>query len=207
MEFQKPYPVPVIIAIDGPSGAGKSTVSIRVAAALGFSYLDTGAIYRAIAAHGGLGGVLTITTSAERPTICVDGVDLSQAIRTPEVTAKVSAYAADPEVRRYATALIQSLLKGNFVVEGRDIGTVVAPSAQLKIYLTADESSRATRRASDWEGDATTASQSNSARDLVDSSRSIAPLRKAEDAIVIDSTAKSIDEVVETILTLAKERL
>lgn len=207
MSATKPYPVPVIIAIDGPSGAGKSTVSIKVAQALGFSYLDTGAIYRAIAAHGGVGGVLQISTSAQWASVSIDGTDLTEEIRTPEITAKVSQFAADPEVRRYATDLIRSLMSGNFVVEGRDIGTVVAPEAELKIYLTADESSRAQRRAGDWQGDTQTASQSNASRDQVDSSRSVAPLRQAEDAIVIDSTSKTIDEVVELILTLAKERL
>lgn len=197
----------MIIAIDGPSGSGKSTVSMRVAAALGYRYLDTGAIYRAIAAVGGVDGHLEITTQAAPAQVQVDGVDLTSRIRTPEVTSEVSRWAADPAVREYATGLIRSLLEGDFVVEGRDIGTVVAPQAGLKIFLTADESMRAQRRASEWQADADKAHESIVSRDKIDSSRSVAPLEQAIDAVVIDSTNLSIDQVVDQILSLAKERL
>lgn len=197
----------MIIAIDGPSGSGKSTVSIKVAAALGFGYLDTGALYRAVALAGGVPQKLEITTAAEAARIWVDGAEVSGAIRTPEVTAEVSRWAADPDIRTYVTEKIRSLITGNFVVEGRDIGSVVAPDAELKIYLTADEQARAARRASEWKSDHSLAQSSISSRDAVDSSRTVAPLRQAEDAIAIDSTSMSVDEVVARIVSLAKERL
>lgn len=199
--------VAMIIAIDGPSGSGKTTVSIRVAAALGFGYLDTGAIYRAIAANGGVDATFTISTSAAPAQMVVNGVDLSETIRTPEVTARVSSFAADPEVRQFATALIRSLIEGDFVVEGRDIGTVVAPESELKVYLTADEGARAARRAAEWQSDQDIATSSITSRDQIDSTRTSAPLRQADDAVVIDSTKLTVDEVVSQIVALAKERL
>lgn len=198
----------MIIAIDGPSGSGKSTASIGLAAALGFGYLDTGAIYRAVALAGGDAPVaLTISTTPSPAKVCIDGEDVSSQIRSQEVTAQVSAVAAKPEVREWVTGFIRSLIVGNFVVEGRDIGTVVAPDAGLKVFLTAREEIRSARRAAEWSSDNATAAESIAQRDAIDSQREVAPLRQADDAIVIDSSGKTIEQIVTELVALAKERL
>lgn len=198
----------MIIAIDGPSGSGKSTASIGLAAALGFGYLDTGAIYRAVALAGGEVPVgLTISTTPSPAKVYIDGEDVSSQIRSQEVTAQVSAVAAKPEVREWVTGIIRSLIVGNFVVEGRDIGTVVAPDAGLKVFLTAREEIRSARRAAEWSSDKATAAESIAQRDAIDSQREVAPLRQADDAIVIDSSGKTIEQIVTELVALAKERL
>lgn len=198
----------MIIAIDGPSGSGKSTVSIEVARRLGLSYLDTGAIYRALTlVDGNLEDVeLDISTQANPVRIAVADIDVSQLIRTPEVTGKVSQVAADPAVRAWVGGFIADLKLENAVIEGRDIGSVVAPDAELKIYLTADESVRGQRRAAEWAASSEMAQASLSDRDAVDATRTTAPLQQVADAVMIDSSSLSIKEVVDRIVDLALQR-
>lgn len=198
----------MIIAIDGPSGSGKSTVSIAVAAALGFGYLDTGALYRSVALNGGkVPAPIEISTAAVPAHVALAGEDVSSQIRSQEVTALVSATAANPQVREWVTGLIRGLVQGNFVVEGRDIGTVVFPDAEMKVFLTAREDVRSSRRAAEWSADEAVAQQSISSRDSIDSQRSVAPLRQADDALVIDSSNRSVEEIVQQLVQIAKERL
>lgn len=197
----------MIIAIDGPSGSGKSTVSIRLAERLGFGYLDTGAIYRAIALHGGVQGLsLRITTDPSPARVWINEGEVSAQIRTPHVTSLVSHVAAQAEVRRWVTAFVQELLAQDLVVEGRDIGTVVAPDARLKVFLTADESVRSQRRAAEWGSETAVARDSIVTRDQIDSSREVAPLRRSPDAVVIDSSSKSVDQIVSEISALLEEQ-
>jgi CMP/dCMP kinase len=218
--------VSLVIAMDGPSGSGKSSASKGVARALGLRYLDTGAMYRAmtwwmlshgvpvedaeaVAARAGE-PKLELGTDPDAPTISVDGADVSGPIRTREVSNAVSAVAAVPAVRRRMVELQREIIgSGDIVVEGRDIGTVVAPDAPVKVYLTASEAARAERRAKDLAADpaATVAiTQAEQARrDRLDSTRKASPLAKASDAHEIDSTELSLAEVVEAVVRLAKE--
>jgi len=218
--------VPLVIAMDGPSGSGKSSASKGVARALGLRYLDTGAMYRAmtwwmlqnevpvedaaaVAASAGK-PVLESGTDPDRPTITVDGIDVSGPIRTREVTNAVSAVSAVPEVRARLVALQREIIgTGGIVVEGRDIGTVVMPEAPLKVYLTASEAARAARRARDLTADpgaSVTVTQAEQARrDRLDSTRKASPLTKAPDAHEIDSTELNLGEVIEAVVRLAKE--
>ena len=195
----------MLIAIDGPAGAGKSTVARAVAAALGFTYLDTGAMYRAIA--------LADLRGAADPTACaigfdgsvtLDGEDVSGLIRTPEVSARASEVAARPEVR---AALVQRqrelIAAGDYVAEGRDIGTVVAPDAELKVFLTASPEERARRRAAEIGADAQTVLAEQTMRDERDRTREHSPLTAADDAVEVDTTGLGIDEVVARIVALA----
>lgn len=217
----------LVIAMDGPSGSGKSSVSKGVARALGLRYLDTGAMYRAmtwwmlaqgvpvedadaVAARAGE-PVLELGTDPAAPAIAVDGVDVSGPVRTREVTNAVSAVSSVPAVRRRLVELQREIIgEGGIVVEGRDIGTVVAPDAPVKIYLTASEEARARRRARDLTADpaATVAvTQAEQARrDRLDSTRKASPLAKAEDAAEIDSTELTLAEVVRAVVRLAEER-
>jgi cytidylate kinase len=194
----------MLIAIDGPAGAGKSTVARAVARALGWTYLDSGAMYRAAALAALRGDPLPerIELGAR---VRSDGVDVTDAIRTPEVTAQASEVAADPAVRERLVAMQRALIEsGNWVAEGRDIGTVVAPGAEVKVFLTASPQERARRRA-EQEGrpvDAVLAEQE--ARDARDESREHSPLRAADDAVEVDTTGRSIDDVVAEIAALAK---
>lgn len=215
-----------VIAVDGPSGSGKSTVARGVAAALGYRYLDTGAMYRAFAwwmlqrsvpvdDHAAVAAevdrpVLEVTPDPEAPAIAVDGADVSEAIRTREVTNAVSAVAAVPEVRRRLVAAQRALIgNGPIVVEGRDIGTVVAPNAAVKVFLTADPDTRAARRSGDREARlGTTVRQTRedmARRDRLDSSRATSPLVRAADAVEIDTSAMGVQEVTETVLRLVRE--
>jgi cytidylate kinase len=219
----------VIVAIDGPSGTGKSSTSKAVAAQLGLSYLDTGAQYRAmtwwmitngidvrdtaaVATAAGKPVVVSGTDPAE-PTITVDGVDAAGAIRTQEVTDKVSAVSAVPEVRSVVTALQRSVTavagKG-IVVEGRDIGTTVLPDADVKIFLTASPEARAARRSGELKGkDATDLATTREAlirRDTADSGRKTSPLAKADDAVEVDTTDLTLRQVIEHIVTLVEEK-
>lgn len=217
----------LVIAMDGPSGSGKSSASKGVARALGLRYLDTGAMYRAmtwwmlrqgvdvedgeaVAARTGE-AVLVSGTDPDRPTIEADGEDVSEPIRTREVTNAVSAVSRVPAVRERMVALQREIIgAGGIVVEGRDIGTVVAPDAPVKVYLTASEAARAARRAKDLAADpgasveVTQAEQAR--RDKLDSTRKASPLAKAADAHEIDSTELSLDEVIEAVVRLAKEQ-
>jgi pantoate ligase / CMP/dCMP kinase len=220
-----------IIAIDGPAGAGKSTVTRQVAQQLGLIYLDTGAMYRAvtwlalesgvpIADEPGVTELLSrcqidLAPGGEAFTtqVWVNGQDVTEAIRTPEVTAQVSAVSAQPEVRRYLLSQQQRYGdNGGLVAEGRDIGTTVFPDAELKIFLTASVEERARRRCADLirmgrEADLATLTREIADRDHHDSTRAASPLVKAEDAIELVTDGLTIAEVVQRILSLYEQRL
>ena len=199
-----------VVAIDGPAGAGKSTVARAVARELGFTYLDTGAMYRAVALaalrrEASPGPVAAAITIDFADGIRVDGEDVSGAIRTPEVSEAASHAAADPEVRAALVAEQQRLMsRGDWVAEGRDIGTVVAPAAQVKVFLTADPAERARRRARELGLDEAAVLAEQNRRDERDSSREHSPLAAADDAVVLDTTGLSIEQVVERIADLAR---
>ncbi|MEU4267342.1 (d)CMP kinase [Streptomyces sp. NPDC026092] len=216
----------VIVAIDGPSGTGKSSTSKAVAAKLGLSYLDTGAQYRAITwwmisngvdvhdtdavANASSKPVIVSGTDPSRPTITVDGADAAGPIRTEEVTSKVSAVSAVPEVRALITELQRTIARnaeGGIVVEGRDIGTTVLPDADLKIFLTASPEARAARRSGELKGaDVAATQQALIKRDAADSSRKTSPLAKADDAVEVDTTDLTLDQVIECVVTLVEEK-
>jgi len=192
----------MVVAIDGPAGAGKSTVARATAAALGFTYLDSGAMYRCVAlvareraqAPAEVAPGLEIDLSAG---VRVDGRDVSEAIRTSEVTEAASEAAADPEVRRALVARQRELMAtGDWVAEGRDIGTVVAPGAAVKVFLTADPEERAQRRADQLGADAATVLAEQTVRDERDRTREHSPLQAAPGAIELDTTGLSVEEVV-----------
>jgi cytidylate kinase len=193
----------MVIAIDGPAGAGKSTVARAVAKRLGFTYLDSGAMYRAVA--------LSLLrdpsgTAAERAReVRIDFSD--PAIRAPEVSEAASRVAQDPGVRAALVEKQRELISnGDWVAEGRDIGTVVAPHAELKVFLTADPAERARRRATELGTDVETVLRDQALRDEQDRSREHSPLEPAPDSVEVDTTGLSIDEVVERIGDLARER-
>lgn len=214
----------LVIAMDGPSGSGKSSASRGVARALGFRYLDTGAMYRAVTwwmLHHGVDvenaeavaaraaePVLSIGTDPDAPTVTVDGIDVAGPIRGPEVTAAVSAVSAVPQVRARLVAEQQAIIgDGDIVVEGRDIGTVVAPHATVKVFLTASADARARRRTAELTGTTVEAQREAMARrDTLDSTRTAAPLTKAPDAVELDTTELTLDEVIAEILRLVKEK-
>jgi CMP/dCMP kinase len=203
-----------VVAVDGPSGSGKSTVSRRLAAALGAQYLDTGAMYRAVTwgvLHSAVDprdadGVakvageveLEVGTDPAAPYIMLDGTPIDRAIRGPEVTGAVSAVSAVPWVRQLLVAQQRKIIgaAGRIVVEGRDIGTVVAPDADLKVFLTASADARARRRSAETAADVAATAADLHRRDKLDSTRSTDPLQQATDAIVLDTTELGIDEVV-----------
>jgi CMP/dCMP kinase len=211
-----------VIAIDGPAGAGKSTVARAVATALGYEYLDTGAMYRAVAlaalenevdSHDGdrlrdLARRLEIVASPERVTM--DGRDVTARIRDADVTEMAPAISARPEVREALVALQRgAVAAGDFVVEGRDIGSAALPDAELKIFLTASLTERARRRVRQLglPEDRDTVERyrlSIEARDATDSNRASSPLVRAPDAVVIDSTGRTLEEVVDEIVSLAR---
>jgi CMP/dCMP kinase len=214
-----------VVAIDGPAGAGKSTLALAVASHLGLERLDTGAMYRLVAwaalraqidpsdqeAVGRLARRLDIVVDGRsdgRGTVTVDGADATAGIRTPEVDAVVSAVAANPEVRTEMVRRQRAWVaeRGGGVVEGRDIGTVVLPEADVKVYLTAASMARAQRRAAE-RGDSAVVPDVAAAiirRDTLDSTRAVSPLPGVEavpaDAVVIDSTDKDAAEVLEEVL-------
>ena len=214
-----------VVALDGPSGSGKSSTARGVATRLGLAYLDTGAQYRAITwallqRGTDLGDPAAIARDAESvrlvsgtdpqaPTIEVDGTDVAQAIREQDVTAHVSPVAAVAEVRAKLVDLQREIIAaadGGIVVEGRDIGTVVAPEATVKVYLVADPEARAARRALE-QGTADTAATAESlaARDRIDSTRAASPLVRADGAVQIDGTHLTLDEVVSAVVELVDE--
>lgn len=219
-------PAAVIVAIDGPSGTGKSSTSKAVAAKLGLSYLDTGAQYRAITwwmitneidtddpaaiATAAAKPVIVSGTDPSAPTITVDGLDAAAPIRTQEVTAKVSAVSAVPEVRALITQLqrdIAAAAPAGIVVEGRDIGTTVLPDADLKVFLTASPEARAARRSGELKGaDVATTREALLKRDAADSGRKTSPLAKAGDAVEVDTTELTLDQVIECVVTLIEEK-
>jgi CMP/dCMP kinase len=201
-----------VVAIDGPAGAGKSTVARAVADELGFTYLDTGAMYRCVALAAteraapaaAIAGSLKIEPG-ER--ILLDGRDVTDEIRTPEVSEAASQVAADPAVRAAIVAEQRRLLAGgDWVAEGRDIGTVVAPDANVKVFLTADPAERARRRAAELGVEAGTVLAELKVRDERDQTREHSPLAPADGAVVIDTTGITQPEVVERIITLVLQR-
>lgn len=196
----------MLIAIDGPAGAGKSTVARAVAQALGITYLDSGAMYRcvALAELRGIDDPLECEIElGDRVTL--DGEDVTDAIRTPEVSARASEVATRPEVRERLVARQRAMIRdGDYVAEGRDIGTVVAPGAELKIFLTASPEERARRRAAQTGADPDAVLREQLERDARDSTREHSPLEAADDALRVDTTGQSIDEVVATIARLVQ---
>jgi cytidylate kinase len=201
----------VVIAIDGPAGAGKSTVARAVASRLGFTYLDSGALYRCVA-------LLALASPDRAPSrlargadielgehVLLDGHDVTEEIRTLEVSEMASRVASDPAVREALGALQRELVsRGDLVAEGRDIGTVVAPDAALKVFLTADPAERARRRAVELGLDQGALLEDLRQRDQRDSEREHSPLRAARDAVTLDTTGLSVEQVVERIVGLAQ---
>jgi cytidylate kinase len=203
----------MVVAIDGPAGAGKSSVARALADKVGFSYLDSGAMYRAVALslveRGGAPGERARDVDIKLGDgVILDGRDVSGDIRKPEVSAAASQIAADPKVRAALVAKQRELVQdGDWVAEGRDIGTVVAPDAELKIYLTASPEERARRRARDLRGaDWRTVLRDQTLRDQQDEQREHSPLRAAPDAIELDSTDRTLEDVVSQIAGLVRER-
>lgn len=224
----------IVVAVDGPSGSGKSSVSRGVAERLGLRYLDTGAMYRAVAwqvLNCGLeptdvAGVaslaaeldLEVCTDPRAPEFSVSGVDVTAAIREPEVAGVVSAVSSNPAVRKRLVRIQRELVEkacadgGGIVVEGRDIGTVVLPDAKLKVFLTADVAARAVRRnledrqAGRTDAGSTATLNALAARDQADSTRAASPLVQAPDAVVIDATDLTLAEVIEAVVELVRKR-
>lgn len=209
-----------VVAIDGPAGAGKSTVARALARRLGVQYLDTGAMYRGVTWAALRDGVdLTdedaVGDLAERASIevtldavVVDGTDVTRAIRGPEVTSGVSIVAAQSRVRAEMRRRQRRWgeERGGGVIEGRDIGTVVFPDAVAKLFLTASPRTRAERRVKESGGDVEAVEMSIRERDRIDSTRTDSPLSESSDAIVIDTTDRSIDEVVSSIVEIVEGR-
>ena len=202
----------MVIAIDGPAGAGKSTVARAAAEALGYTYLDTGAMYRCVGLAAERRGVPAAQAAREATIelgdrIRLDGADVTDAIRTPEVSAAASRVAADPEVRTALVAQQQAIVaQGCWVAEGRDIALVVAPDAAVKVFLTASESERARRRAGQLgrtDVDAVLADLRE--RDQRDATGERSVTAPAPGAVPVDTTGLSLEEVVEQIVTLATE--
>jgi cytidylate kinase len=209
----------MVIAIDGPAGAGKSTVARAVAAELGFTYLDSGAMYRSVAlaareagvdaddgaALGPLAAGLEIGFDGRR--VLLGGRDVSEEIRRSEVTSDASRVSVHPAVREAMVARQQELIAaGDYVAEGRDIGTVVSPDAPLKVFLTASDEERARRRAAETGEDFETVLAAQKGRDARDTEREHGALRAADDAEELDTTGLSLEEVVGRVVALARER-
>jgi cytidylate kinase len=192
----------MVVAIDGPAGAGKSTVARALAEALGFTYLDSGAMYRAVALQAMREG----GPPAEQARALDADLLASPDIRTPEVSEAASRVARDPAVRAALVDRQREFIgDGDWVAEGRDIGTVVAPDAAVKVFLTADAEERARRRASELGADPAMVLRDQTLRDEQDRSREHSPLRAAPGAIELDTTGLSIDEVVQKIAALVRE--
>ncbi len=213
----------VVVAMDGPSGSGKSSTARGVATRLGLRYLDTGAQFRAVTVWMIDQGVdfddpvaiaarigepsLESGTDPQRPTITVDGRDVSVEIRSQEATDHVSAVASVPDVRHRLLELQRAIIgDGGIVVEGRDIGSVVAPDALVKVFLTADPSARAVRRTAENGGGTVEATEADLLRrDAIDSGRQAAPLSMAEGAIHLDTTPYTLDEVIQQVVDIVDE--
>lgn len=219
----------ISVAIDGPAGAGKSTIARAAAAQLGFIYVDTGALYRSIglfvlqkkidfaqkndiiALLGQINVNLTFVDGEQRVLLC--GEDVSDEIRSPEVSMAASAVSAIPEVRSFLFGLQKDMAKhNNVVMDGRDIGTVVLPDAQVKIFLTASPEVRAKRRCLELEQKGERVSYEDvladiRQRDYNDTHREIAPLKQAEDAVLVDTSELTLEESVQTLTGLIRSRL
>ena len=202
----------MVIAIDGPAGAGKSTVARAVAERLGYTYLDTGAMYRCIALLATEGDGEEPAALAEAATIelgervRLNGRDVTDAIRTPEVSEASSRVSADIGVRMALVRKQQEILRqGDWVAEGRDIGTVVAPHAEVKVFLTADPRERAQRRAAELGADPDQVAREQALRDDRDATEERSVHGPAPDAVPVDTTGLSLDEVVDQVVTLAVE--
>ena len=221
------YMKKIIVAIDGPAGAGKSTIAKLVGEKLGYAYIDTGAMYRSVtwkflgtgkdfdeAFIGALANkmIIEFLPEAKINRVFVDGTEVTNAIRTPEVTANVSRVAAIGSVREAMVSQQQRMGQyGGIIMDGRDIGTVVFPQAELKVFLTASVEERALRRykeniAKGQDCDYEALKLEIAARDKADSEREISPLKQAEDAILLDTSNMNIDEVVEAILQMVEAR-
>ncbi len=209
----------MVIAIDGPAGAGKSTVARGAADALGFTYLDSGAMYRCVAlaalrdgvdlddgeALGGLARRISIELS--RGGVRLDGEDARERIREPDVSAAASRVSVHPQVREAMVAQQRALISAaDYVAEGRDIGTVVSPDSPLKVFLTASESERARRRSAETGESVDSVLEAQRARDGRDIEREHGALRAAEDAVELDTTGMAVDDVVDAVVRLARER-
>ena len=215
----------IVVAVDGPSGSGKSSVSRLVARRFGLRYLDTGSMYRAVALAALRAGAdpedadavaaaagnarIEPSTDPEAPGIVLDGEDVSEAIRTDLVTDAVSPVSAIPEVRAGLVALQRATIgAGGIVVEGRDIGTTVAPEADLKVFLDAHPEARAARRTAELDHDDVDATrEALAARDAYDSGREASPLAQAPDAVVVDATHHGLVEVVARVSALVEQTL
>ncbi len=215
----------LVVAVDGPSGSGKSSTARGVAARLGLAYLDTGAMYRAMTwalmqrgtdlddpeavARDAEDVSISSGTDPEAPTIEVEGQDVSVPIRGADVTGSVSLVAAVPRVRELLVERQRATVEaasGGIVVEGRDIGSAVVPDAPVKVYLVADPAARAARRAAELGGlDATATEADLARRDRIDSTRAASPLAKAPDAVEIDGTHLTLDQVVDAIVALVDD--
>jgi cytidylate kinase len=201
----------MVVAIDGPAGAGKSTVARATAAALGFTYLDSGAMYRAVGLmtlrHGGAASEQADRLELELgERVIANGEDVTEAIRTPDVSEAASRVATNPRVRDALVRLQRELLAGgDWVAEGRDIGTVVAPDAAVKVFLTARADERARRRASELGTDMDTVLKDQALRDAQDSTREHSPLQIAPGAVELDTTGLSVEQVVQRIAALVEE--
>ena len=213
-----------VVAVDGPAGSGKSTVSKRLAVSIGARYLDTGAMYRAVTwavlrdgvdprdadavAKVAAGIDLFVGTDPLSPHVRVDGVPVDKQIRGPDVTGSVSAVSAVPAVRRIMVARQREIISTarRIVVEGRDIGAVVAPDAELKVYLTASADERARRRSLETAADVRATADDMARRDRLDSTRTAHPMQQAPDAVELDTTALGIDEVVSTLRGMLDRR-
>jgi cytidylate kinase len=209
----------MVIAIDGPAGAGKSSVARAVAGELGFTYLDSGAMYRSVALAAHEAGVDADDADAlgplaagleigfDGPRVLLGGRDVSGKIRAPKVSADASRVSVHPAVREAMVARQQALIAaGDYVAEGRDIGTVVSPDSPLKVFLTATDEERARRRAAETGEDVETVLAAQRARDARDTAREHGALYAAEDAVELDTTGLSLEKVVARVVALARER-
>jgi CMP/dCMP kinase len=217
----------IVIAIDGPAGAGKSTIARRLASKLGFTYIDSGAMYRAVALWAlrqgipvndmhrmeQLGRAASIELEPASSRVRLNGEDVTDAIRTPEISSAASAVAVIPGLRRALVEKQRDMgARANVVMEGRDIGSVVFPDAQVKIFLDADESERARRRLLELEAKGQAPPEAEMIqqireRDHRDRSRSEAPLTQAPDAVYVDTSSLNLDQVEEQILKLVRARI
>jgi cytidylate kinase len=202
----------MIVAIDGPAGAGKSSVARGLAEALGFTYLNSGSLYRAVGLRtlreGGAASDHAVRLDVELgDRVLLDGKDVTEELRAPEVSEAAARVATNPRVREALSRKQQNLVaEGDWVVEGRDIGTVVAPDAAVKVFLTASPGERARRRAAELGTDVETVLRDQALRDASDENREHSPLQMAPDAVEIDTTGRTVEEVVRELADIVHAR-